>query len=148
MRASIGHLVRRALSSFDNSPLDDDSRDVARLVLLPDEFDLWLVMQPRDQRHSLQVLRRFDVLRPAAARAERAGALLHDVGKSTTDLGWTGRVIATVVGPRSRRFAEYLDHESIGARMLEGTSEPETIRLVGGTATGESADALRRADEI
>ena len=50
-------------------------------------------------------------------RAEMAGALLHDVGKVQSGLGTWGRVAATVVGPRTRRFRQYHDHEQIGASM-------------------------------
>ena len=148
MSGTILHLVRRAMTSFDNSPLDEAGHEEARLVLLEGEFELWSSMQPRDQRHSLQVLRRFDHLRPGARRGERAGALLHDIGKSASDLGWTGRVLATFLGARTNRFSSYLDHEAIGARMLQDVSEAETIALVGGSSTGGAADALRRADEI
>ena len=59
--------------------------------------------------------RRFLELRPAATRPQMAGALLHDVGKVQSGLGTWGRVAATIVGPRTRRFRQYHDHEQIGA---------------------------------
>ena len=142
------HLVRRALTSVRDNPVDQSSRDAAAEILLPAELDLWQQMQNRDQRHSLVVLGRFDALVPTAARAERAAALLHDVGKNAVDLGWLMRVIATVVGGRTRRFAEYADHEAIGAQMLSGVSEDLTVLLVSGRAVGPLAEALRAADEI
>ena len=142
------HLARRALSSFLNTPVGRESLTRAAAILLPREMELWSAMQPRDQRHSLVVLERFDALIPGASRPERAAALLHDVGKCTTDLGWAGRVIATLVGPRTARMATYLDHERIGAGLLGPVSDPLTVRLVGGTATGPVAEALRRADDV
>ena len=63
--------------------------------------------------------------RPAADRAEVAGALLHDVGKVEAGLGTFGRVVATVVGPRTERFRTYHDHEAIGARLA---ARPAPIR--------------------
>ena len=146
--SNVLHLIRRAVSSLRNHPVDQQSRDTASAVLLPVEFEMWSRMQNRDQRHSLAVLARFDALLPSAGRAERAAALLHDVGKSASNLGWLMRVIATVVGPRTRRFAEYADHEAIGARMLSGVSDELTVLLVSGRAVGHVADALRAADEI
>ena len=60
-------------------------------------------------------------------------ALLHDIGKTVSDLGWFMRIAATVCGPRGAAFAMYHDHETIGAQMLQGKSEQRTIDLVAGT---------------
>lgn len=146
MRGRIPHLVRRALTSLDNSPLGEEST-VAVDVLTDAELAVWRAMQPRDQRHSILVLARFDALCPGATRPERAAALLHDVGKAATGLGWWGRVVATVVGARTKSFAAYLDHERIGAEMIGKVSDAVTVDLVRGTAVGPVADALRQADE-
>ena len=86
-------------------------------------------------------------LRPDAARAEIAGALLHDVGKVEAGLGTFGRVAATVVGPRTARFRRYHDHEAIGARLAAAAgSDPVTVALIEGQ--GPAADALRAADDV
>lgn len=150
--SSFAHLVRRAAGSIRNDAPGDDAVAVAAGVLTAAEFDLWCAMAGRDQRHSLVVLGRFDGLCPAATRAERAAALLHDVGKTASALGWTMRVVATVLGAfglrPGRRFREYHDHERIGAQMLRGISDDRTIGLVGGTANDETAAALRRADDV
>ena len=74
-------------------------------------------MPPADRRHAIDVGRRFVERRPSATRAEMAGALLHDVGKVQSGLGTWGRVAATLVGGRTRRFRQYRDHEQIGAQM-------------------------------
>jgi hypothetical protein len=142
------HLVKRAVTSFSNDPLSGaDVERVERLLLLP-EFELWWTMQPRDQRHSLQVHERFMRFYPPAKRTEQAAALLHDVGKTVSDLGWFMRVVATIVGPRGVAFAMYHDHEKLGAQMLQGKSEQRTIDLVGGTADDVVMTALRDADSI
>jgi hypothetical protein len=105
-------------------------------------------MQNRDQRHSIVVLRRFDVLVPGAVRAERAAALLHDIGKNISQLGFFSRVIATVVGARGTRFSEYHNHETLGADLIRSISDPRTVELVGGIALDDVALLLQAADDI
>lgn len=144
----IGHLARRALTSFPNRPVGTDAIRAARAVLLDAEFVLWSSMPPRDQTHSLQVLRRFELIVPGASRAERAAALLHDVGKTKSNLGWTGRIVATIVGARGPRFTAYADHERIGASMLAGVSEPRTVQLVAMKVDDDVARALTHADNV
>lgn len=117
-------------------------------MLTDAEYALWTQMQGRDQRHSLQVLARFDELVPGASRARRAAALLHDVGKTASGLGWTMRVVATLVGPRGHRFALYHDHERIGAEMLRTVSDPETVGLVSGHGDETVVRLLRQADDV
>ena len=96
----------------------------------------------------LRVHARFVALWPSATRGEQAAALLHDVGKVVSGLGWTMRVLATVVGPRGARFGAYHDHERLGAAMLEGVSEARTVELVAGSVRDEARAALCRADDI
>lgn len=145
---NVTHLVRRALGSVANNPPEATGVETARSVLLPAEFGLWDGMQNRDKRHSLVVLRRFEEREPGATRAERAAALLHDVGKNASNLGWLGRVTATLVGRRGARFTRYHDHEAIGARMLRGVSETRTVDLVAGVATDSVSVSLAEADDI
>lgn len=142
------HLVRRAVTSASNRPPRDEDVAVADEVLLPGEMELWQSMQPRDRRHSLEVHARFMAMRPAATREESAAALLHDVGKTVSDLGWCLRVVATVMGPRTARFGAYHDHERLGAEMLSGISHERTIALVGGSVHDDARDALCAADDV
>ena len=86
------------------------------------------------------------------ARARRrlaprsAGALLHDVGKVPSGLGTWGRVVATLVGGRTRRFRQYHDHEQIGANLAaQAGSDPVTVALIRGT--GPAAADLQAADD-
>lgn len=147
--AHVGHLIRRALGSMSDAPPTSSQRALAAEVLTAPEMGLWDAMSGRDRRHSLVVLSRFDAAVPHAPRAARAAALLHDVGKIESDLGWLGRIAATVVGPRTDRFALYHRHEQIGADLLRDVSEPMTVRLV---ASHDDRDplsvALRNADDV
>ena len=140
------HLFKRALSSFSNRPPQDISQ--AREILNREELFLWSSMQGRDKTHSLQVLSRFVQIQEGATRAEKAAALLHDVGKKTSNLGWAMRILATIVGNRGQRFSDYHNHEQIGGEMLSGISDERTVALVSGSANDEAAQALRDADEI
>lgn len=155
-----GHLVRRFAGSLSRRPPSPDDRAWAIGNLLPGEADLWGQLSVQDQRHSIEVARRF-VAGGAAppARAEVAAALLHDIGKIASGLGTFGRVAATLWGALCRARAEggtgrigrYLRHEAIGAELLVGVgSEARTVELVAGR--GDPADAvtaaLARADQI
>lgn len=143
------HLLRRAIGSFSNAVPDAHGLATAAEVLGDAEFALWNTMPGRDRRHSLEVLERFDVLVPGAPRAARAAALLHDIGKTASGLGWWGRVAATIIGARGVVFSRYHRHEEIGAEMLVGVSEDSTIGLIVSTdPTDPLAAALRRADMI
>lgn len=146
--ASFQHLVRRAIGSVSNARPTGSERATAAGILSTGEMDLWDSMQGRDQRHSLQVLARFDALRPGAPDEERAAALLHDVGKTRAGLGWSMRIVATLVGPRGRRFSDYHAHEWIGAGMLGSVSSRRTVELVSGWCSDAAADALRAADDV
>lgn len=146
MSDGLWHLVRRAVTSLSNHEPAARGTDMAREVLNEGEFPLWSSMQARDRRHSLDVLARFDSLRPGADGAERAAALLHDVGKSASPVGWAGRIVATLAGGRTAAMRTYLDHERIGAGMIAGVSDPRTVDLVSGRCRDDVADALRRAD--
>ena len=140
------HLVRRAISSFSNATPEVSSQ--IRQALLPAELALWSTMPGRDQRHSMDVFHRFLLLHPEATRAQSAAALLHDVGKVQSGLGWSLRIVATVIGPRTRRFRLYHLHEVLGAEMLSSISEAETVALVRGEGPTQVVASLREADNI
>ena len=145
----LSHLTKRFVLSLVPSQVQEIERQWVQSVLSPSEFDVWNNMMVQDRRHSVMVGRRFVKHRPTATQSESAGALLHDVGKSVARLGTFARVIATLVGPRTNRFRQYHDHESIGATMLRSIGSDElTISMVGGTSVGELRQALSRADDI
>ena len=142
------HLIKRAFGSFSQSPPSPIEIAKAQDVLNQAEFKMWAEMQFRDQRHSVAVLDRFDELAPTALQTERAAALLHDVGKNVSGLGFIARVVATLVGPRGKRFVDYHNHETLGADLLISISDPRTVELVRGAANDEVSRLLRAADNI
>ena len=144
----VDHLVKRALSSLLQTPPSPQDVAIVSDVLNTAEFAAWSEMQHRDQRHSIIVLNRFVALVPGAVTAERAAALLHDVGKNISGLGFFLRVIATVVGPKGKRFTEYHNHESLGAELMRFISDARTVALIGGTANDDVARLLQAADDV
>jgi hypothetical protein len=139
--------VRRFASSWSDRPPAARDEAWADLHLLPGERRLWIRLSNADRRHALEVARRYVGAHPSAGRAEVAGALLHDVGKLASGLGVWGRVAATLVGPRGRRFRAYHDHEALGAELCaRAGSAPVTVALVAGR--GATQRALREADQV
>ena len=146
---NLWHLIKRFISSITATTLSSEEQAEVTAVLLPAENALFVRLAKPDQRHALQVLRRFDRLVPSAPMVARRAALLHDIGKLESGLGTTKRVVATVAGARSQRFRAYHDHEQIGAELLSGAgSDPRTVMLVRGEGDTTHVDALRRADAI
>ena len=141
----VWHLTARFFTSLSTAPASPEDEAWVAEHLLPGELDLWAQLSNQDHRHCAAVGRRFVEARPGATRAEIAGAILHDVGKIECDLGTFGRVAATLVGPRTRSFAAYHDHEAIGARMAEQAgSDPVTVELIAGD--GPAFPALVASD--
>jgi hypothetical protein len=139
------HLALRFFGSLSTKPPEPSEEAWAEGQLLPGELALWRRMTNQDRRHSAKVARRFVVARPQATRAEIAGALLHDVGKIECGLGTFGRVAASVLGRRGRRFSLYHDHERIGSELAEAAgSEPETVDLI--AERGPAYEALHACD--
>ena len=139
------HLAARFVTSLPPTPPSVDEEVWVDEHLLPGERALWIQLSNQDRRHSAAVARRFVRERPAATRAEIAGAILHDVGKIECGLGTWGRVVASVVGPRTERFRRYHDHEAIGAEMAQAAgSDPSTVDLI--AQRGPAFEALRRSD--
>ena len=157
----LGHLVRRFAGSLSRRPPAQADVTWAVAWLEPAEVELWSAMSVADQRHSIEVARRFvGRIGDRPERAEVAAALLHDVGKTVADLGTFGRVGATLwcrpVG-RERastgdgRISRYVRHETLGADMLRAAgSAPRTVALVAAEVDADdpAARALAWADEI
>ena len=147
--SSTRHLVKRFLTSLSRRALSVEQLAWVRKHLVEDEFSLWTKMTLSDQRHSLVVAQRFVTLKPDAQRDHVAVALLHDVGKIESHLGVMMRVIATLIGPRTKRLRAYHAHEMIGlALCVEAHSTTETLRVLRADSTDEIALLIRRADEI
>ncbi len=143
---TLTHLARRFFASLSRRPPSAVDTEWALSWLTTGEAQLWTAMPNADRRHAVEVSRRFLTRRPDASRAELAGALLHDAGKVQSGLGTWRRVVATVVGPRTRRFRQYHDHEQIGASMAaHAGADPVTVALIAGR--GPAAADLRAADD-
>jgi putative nucleotidyltransferase with HDIG domain len=145
----IAHLTKRFFSSLARSEVTEAERNMVLSTLSASEYQLWSQLLRVDRRHSVLVAERFTALRPDASRNEIAGVLLHDIGKIRSNLSTLQRVVATVVGPRTRRFALYHQHEEIGADMLRNAgSDSEVIAIVNQTCNEDVAAAFRAADNI
>ena len=141
----VWHLAARFATSLPPTPPSVDEEVWVDGHLLEGERQLWVRLSNQDRRHSAAVARRFVECRPDATRAEIAGAILHDVGKLECDLGTFGRVVATLVGPRTVAFRAYHDHEAIGAAMArEVGSDPATVDLI--AQQGPAFEALNASD--
>ena len=145
----VAHLAKRFVTSFSRRDVSDTELDMVRSALSAGEYEMWFRFNKADRRHSVEVAERFVALRPGASRNEIAGVLLHDIGKIVSNLSTLQRVAATIVGPRTKRFALYHQHEEIGADMLRRAgSHSEVIAMVNQTCSADVADAFRAADNI
>ena len=145
----VAHLAKRFVTSFSRRDVSDTELDMVRSALSAGEYEMWFRFNKADRRHSVEVAERFVALRPGASRNEIAGVLLHDIGKIVSNLSTLQRVAATIVGPRTKRFALYHQHEEIGADMLRRAgSHSEVIAMVNQTCSADAADAFRAADNI
>jgi len=143
------HLVKRFNSSWSRKDVTEDELGMVRSVLTASEFNLWNQFSIADRRHSVEVAQRFAVLLPGASREQRAGVLLHDIGKIQSNLSTLMRVGATLVGPRTKRFRLYHQHEEIGITMLRHAgSHADVIAVLNQTCNAEVASAFRSADNI
>ncbi len=141
----VWHLTARFVTSLPPTPPSVDDEIWVDEHLLAGERSLWVQLSNQDRRHSAAVARRFVAERPEATRAEIAGAILHDVGKIECGLGTFGRVVATLVGPRTAAFAAYHDHEAIGTRLAYAAgSDPATVELI--AQCGSAFEALASSD--
>ncbi len=147
------HLVRRLGGSLSRrSPSTSDIAWVNK-NLLDGEFAFWSRLKSYDQRHSIEVARRFADLHPTFTRDQVAAAMLHDIGKVESELGVLGRVVATIVGPHGTKFRNYHNHELIGLNLCRNAgSSVETLRLLDWSAETSRNDSivkiLRQADQI
>jgi len=143
------HLVKRFTSSWSRKDVTEDELGMVRSVLTASEFNLWNQFSIADRRHSIDVAQRFAVMLPGASREQRAGVLLHDIGKIQSNLSTLMRVGATLVGPRTKRFRLYHQHEEIGITMLQHAgSHADVIAVLNQTCNAEVAAAFRSADNI
>jgi len=145
----LAHLMKRFVSSWSRNDVTEEELNMVRSTLSASELNLWNQFSIADRRHSVQVAQRFAVLLPEASREHRAGVLLHDIGKIQSNLSTLMRVCATVVGPRTKRFRLYHQHEEIGITMLRHAgSHADVIAVLNQTCNSEVVAAFRSADNI
>ena len=143
------HLVKRFVYSWSRKDVTEDELNMVRSTLTASEFNLWNQFSKADRCHSVEVAQRFAVLLAGASREHLAGVLLHDIGKIQSNLSTLMRVCATVVGPRTKRFTQYHQHEEIGITMLRHAgSHADVIAVLNQTCNAEVAVAFRLADNI
>lgn len=112
------HLVRRFFGSLRARSLTPYEQAEVHDALERDLRRLFFAQAVPDQRHAFEVAKR------AGGGSERTeAALLHDVGKTVSDLGAFSRSFATicaVIGvPVRGDWLTYVHHGDIGAHMLE-----------------------------
>ena len=143
------HLCRRFVSSVFSRRIYEVELAEVQSILSMSEMGLWMKYQNVDKRHSLVVLHRLNELMPTADRDAQAAALLHDIGKSQSQLGVLRRVVATIVGPRTQQFSQYYRHEEIGIGLLENAGCSDvTISLLKGVGDAQVIAALAAADNM
>ena len=123
---TVFHLAKRFFGYVTSNPPTAGELDAVRGQLSGDLYDLFVTMNLEDQRHAIEVANRID------DDALMEAALLHDVGKSASDVGAMGRSFATIAGalsiPVSGSWRLYLDHGEVGASMLhDAGAGPVTV---------------------
>lgn len=141
---SAPHLVKRFFGAVGAKELPGPDAAWVHEHLLPGERALWDRMSVADQVHAHGVAREVvGRLGEEATRPVVAAALLHDIGKVEAQVGTFGRVLATLAGQTATReqvegwaaedgwlgrMGRYLDHNNIGARLLEEAgADPLTV---------------------
>lgn len=141
--------MRRLIESIGASAPSAEDETWVQIQLDRTEYELWCSMQVMDRTHSLGVARRLLAANQVVDRVEIAAALLHDVGKADPRLNVLERVGATLLGRRTRRWTEYLDHERVGARKCREVGvDSKVADLIEGKGDASSVHRLRAADDL
>ncbi len=145
-RSRFRRLASRMLDAVRRARCDPADRAWVESILSPVELRLWIRMSAFDQYHAVQSAR--SVERALAGTPDAndsrwlAAALLHDVGKLSSNLSSSERVIATLAGMAvtastgerwaksrgfSRRLGLYLTHGPVGAAMIRNAGGREEV---------------------
>lgn len=147
MLGRVRYRVRQVVRGFDTRLAPDEIRAV-RSLLSDRELSLFLEMDRRDQRHSVDLVYQLDRVQTAAgppSMSLRRAALLHDVGKGR--LAVWARSAFVLLNLTSTRLARRLElegspglrgalwriryHASLGAiRLVEFGVEERVVELV------------------
>jgi hypothetical protein len=140
--------------------IDSTELAQARALMHEGEAHLFFSMQPRDQRHALEVTQRLRAM-GADDHDLLVAALLHDCGKGAVPvwlrIAWVAapglvRRLAREGAPGSRGAAyRLIHHPALGARRADDAgAAPTTVRLIEGHPMAEElamAELLRAADD-
>ncbi len=146
------HLATRFFGTVLQRPLGPRRQDEVHDVLTGSEAELFFRQQAIDQRHAYAVAQRVQVATgdPDAV----AAALLHDVGKTESQLGPMARSLATLLDvgrlPVPSRWRAYRDHGQLGAAILaEAGARPLAVAFAAGEPAGDPVvwQAMVAADE-
>ena len=123
-------MAKRFFQVLRARPLTPSEQAEVATLLRPEEATLFWGQQTADQRHGLETARKLAARRPGDTELIRAG-LLHDVGKSATQLGPITRTLATIGGairlPLPQRFVDYSNHGPIGAEALRAAGAESLV---------------------
>jgi len=128
---SWSHLIGRFFAVLFAGPMtDEECREVESWLDHAGEAEIYWEQPVADQRHGLEAARTTAAARPDRRDLIRA-ALLHDVGKRRSNLGVTGRSLASLFAklrlPVRGSWRQYLDHGRLGAEELAGLGSEQLI---------------------
>ncbi len=106
---AIRYIFYKDLSVSEQCYLKDLLND--KLILL-----FWR-LNKEDRAHSLEVYKRMKKISNDKEMHELA--LLHDIGKACTDIGWLGRIFADLGINKSNNAKMYKNHEKLGIDLLQ-----------------------------
>jgi hypothetical protein len=144
-RATFLELAGRAIAAAVRPRSDPADQAWAESLLTPAEFALWCRQSDYDRHHAIQVARRVEGRLGRTAHAGGAlwpgVALMHDVGKSESNLSLPERAVATLASKVfgvatarawassaagwKRRLGLYLIHGELGASMIRAAGGRE-----------------------
>jgi len=144
-RATFLELAGRAVAAAVRPRSDPADRAWAQSVLTPGEFEVWIRQSDYDLHHAIQVGQRVEHrLASTAYKGDSrwiCAALMHDVGKSESNLSLPERVVATLASKVfgvatarvwaasasgwKRRLGLYLIHGELGAAMIRAAGGRE-----------------------
>jgi hypothetical protein len=112
------HLIHRFLGFLLARPLQPKEQQQVQDLLDPALARVFFAQRQEDQRHAFTVLQQV-----GGSRELAEAALLHDVGKTDSDLGAFSRSMATLWGgfgfATSGSWNSYLNHGPLGGEILQ-----------------------------
>lgn len=94
-------------------------------LLGKDLTKLFWRMRLEDRSHSLEVMNRMKSI--TDNEEYLILALIHDIGKASTDIGLFGRIFADLTLNRSLNAKRYKNHETLGLEIIMKTIDDDTV---------------------